>query len=95
MSPESSTILESVVIGARLTFSLLLHLPRCLGWGPKVTIADWTKERVRAHVDRYRSSLIGELGQIKAFPLITSWGTVYAAEDMKAGIPTMAIRYRR
>jgi hypothetical protein len=30
---ESSTIFESVVIVAQLTFSLPLHLRRCLGWG--------------------------------------------------------------
>jgi hypothetical protein len=29
---ESSTVFESVVIVAQLTFSLPLHLPKCLGW---------------------------------------------------------------
>jgi hypothetical protein len=29
---ESSTIFESVVIVAQLTFSLPLHLPKSLGW---------------------------------------------------------------
>lgn len=27
------------------------------GWGPKVPISDWTKQRVQADVDRYRRFL--------------------------------------
>lgn len=64
-----------------------------LYWGPKVTIPEWTKERVKADVERYRSFLVAELGSIETFPHVTPWGRVYAAEDQKAGAPRMGIRY--
>lgn len=64
-----------------------------LYWGPKITIPEWTKERVKADVERHRSFLIAELGPIEKFPYVTPWGTVYATEDQKAGAPRMGIRY--
>lgn len=64
-----------------------------LYWGPKITTPEWTKERVLADVERYRSFLIEELGPVDKFPYATPWGRVYAAEDQKAGAPRMGIRY--
>ena len=64
------------------------------GWGPKVSIAEWTEERVQADVARYRDFLVKQLGPINSFPCEFSWGRVYAGKDPKAGAPAMGIRYK-
>ena len=64
------------------------------GWGPKVSAAEWTEERVQADVARYQNFLTRELGSVNSFPCEFSWGRVYAGKDPKAGAPAVGIRYK-
>jgi hypothetical protein len=65
---------------AKVTFS----------WGPRVTTAEWTEERVQADVARYHTFMVHELGSATEF----SWGKAWAVKDGKAGAPTTGIRYK-
>lgn len=60
------------------------------GWGPPITTAEWTKERVAVEVARYRQFLIDELG---AGPGEYPWGKAWAVEDPKTGTPSTGVRY--
>ena len=59
------------------------------GWGPPITTAEWTAERIESEVVRYRDFMTQQLGSIRTFP----WGTAHAGRDDKAGAPTMGVRY--
>jgi len=60
------------------------------GWGPRVTTGEWTEERIRADLVRYRAFMVQELGSTGEF----AWGKAWAAKDEKAGTPTVGIAIR-
>lgn len=62
------------------------------GWGPMITTAEWTQERIGLEVTRYRNFMLQELG-INRVPYEFPWGTAYAARDDKAGAPAMGLAY--